>query len=260
MLETVKEEHPAAVKHALDQIAPVWMGAFKALLAGDAAGEVQANWESLGIRIEIFRVRRIFHRHDCSCSSLWSSLLTRTRRTSIVFSYGDDFSERSRPLLSLGIRIKADAQKTSITLQSAFPKILLPEIPSFLHLSLSTLSALFPLFTLYYLSTADEAHEPPSPTSDVGFVAPKMDMDDLACAAFDFLTPIARTHKAAPELVVEGTATGVLYGLVETVLGYTQVTRENVSVTHRRYRCRFTPRKRIRGQMVVRRRHQYRVA
>ncbi|GFZ49805.1 hypothetical protein JCM24511_07208 [Saitozyma sp. JCM 24511] len=176
MLETVKEEHPAAVKHALDQIAPVWMGAFKALLAGDAAGEVQANWENLGIRIEIFRLT---------------------------------------------------TYKTLITLQSAFPKILLPEIPSFLHLSLSTLSALFPLFTLYYLSTADEALEPPSPTSDVGFVAPKMDIDDLACAAFDFLTPIARTHKAAPELVVEGTATGVLQGLVETVLGYTQVTREN---------------------------------
>lgn len=131
--------------------------------------------------------------------------------------------------MSLSVETIADQHKTLITLQSAFPKILLPEIPSFLHLSLSTLSTLFPLFTLYYLSTADEAHEPPSSTSDVGFVAPKMDIDDLACAAFDFLTPIARTHKAAPELVVEGTATGVLQGLVETVLGYTQVTRENVS-------------------------------
>jgi hypothetical protein len=73
MLETVKEEHPAAVKHALDQIAPVWMGAFKALLAGDAAGEVQANWENLGIRIEIFRVGRALHFN--TFSSLQSSLL-----------------------------------------------------------------------------------------------------------------------------------------------------------------------------------------
>lgn len=71
MLETVKEEHPAAVKHALDQIAPVWMGAFKALLAGDAAGEVQANWENLGIRIEIFRVGRALHFNNlCSLRSL----------------------------------------------------------------------------------------------------------------------------------------------------------------------------------------------
>jgi uncharacterized protein YcbX len=57
MLETVKDEHPQAVKQALDQIVPVWMSAFKALLGDDAAAETQASWESLGIRIEIFRVR-----------------------------------------------------------------------------------------------------------------------------------------------------------------------------------------------------------
>jgi hypothetical protein len=56
MLETVREEHPAAVKQALEDVGGVWLGAFRQLLAADAKAEVEANWESLGLRIEIFRV------------------------------------------------------------------------------------------------------------------------------------------------------------------------------------------------------------
>lgn len=57
MLETVREEHPAAVKQALNEIGEVWLDAFRQLLGTPAEQEVEANWESLGLRIEIFRVR-----------------------------------------------------------------------------------------------------------------------------------------------------------------------------------------------------------
>lgn len=56
MLDTVREEHPAAVKKALEELSPAWLGAMQQLLGVDAAGEVSASWEALGLRIEIFRV------------------------------------------------------------------------------------------------------------------------------------------------------------------------------------------------------------
>ena len=59
MLETVREEHPQAVKLALEHLAPMWLGTFQNLLLMDAAEEVQCEWETLEVRIEIFRVR--FH-------------------------------------------------------------------------------------------------------------------------------------------------------------------------------------------------------
>jgi hypothetical protein len=57
MLETVREEHPQAVKSALEQIAPTWLGAFRQLLAQDAVKELQNDWAAIGIRIAIFKVR-----------------------------------------------------------------------------------------------------------------------------------------------------------------------------------------------------------
>lgn len=56
MLETVREEQPRAVKSALESLGAVWLDAFSQLLSQDAGAEVQQNWESLSIRIEIFRV------------------------------------------------------------------------------------------------------------------------------------------------------------------------------------------------------------
>jgi hypothetical protein len=56
MLENVREEHPQAVKSAIDQIVPVWLDAFTQLLSLDAAKEVQADWEAITIRVEIFKV------------------------------------------------------------------------------------------------------------------------------------------------------------------------------------------------------------
>ena len=56
MLETVRDEHPQAVRQALKQIAPIWLQTFQQMLAADAAAEVSDNWEMLGIRIEILRV------------------------------------------------------------------------------------------------------------------------------------------------------------------------------------------------------------
>ncbi len=56
MLETVRDEHPQAVRQALEQIAPVWLGAFRQVLSTDAAAEVSDSWESIRIRMEVFRV------------------------------------------------------------------------------------------------------------------------------------------------------------------------------------------------------------
>jgi hypothetical protein len=56
MLETVREEYPQAVKSALEQIAPSWLELSRNILGQDPAGQVQLDWESISIRIEIFRV------------------------------------------------------------------------------------------------------------------------------------------------------------------------------------------------------------
>jgi len=61
MLETVRGEHPQAVRQALERLAPVWTGAFQQLLSIDAARETKERWETLGIRKEVFRVRPCHH-------------------------------------------------------------------------------------------------------------------------------------------------------------------------------------------------------
>lgn len=64
MLETVREEHPAAVKQALEEIGDIWLGAFRTLLSLNARTEVEASWDSLGLRIEIFRVSSLLE-YNC---------------------------------------------------------------------------------------------------------------------------------------------------------------------------------------------------
>lgn len=57
-LFTVKDEHPAAVKAAVSEILPQWLGAFQQLLAVDVGAELTGdNWEELSVRIAIFNVR-----------------------------------------------------------------------------------------------------------------------------------------------------------------------------------------------------------
>lgn len=56
MLAMLKDEHPDTVRQALDQMAPVWLDAFSQLLAVDAATETMQSWDSLALRIQIFRV------------------------------------------------------------------------------------------------------------------------------------------------------------------------------------------------------------
>nr|XP_019043733.1 hypothetical protein I302_08314 [Kwoniella bestiolae CBS 10118]OCF22663.1 hypothetical protein I302_08314 [Kwoniella bestiolae CBS 10118] len=172
MLETVKDEHPASVKSAMDSLSPVWLKAFTQLLSLDAAEEVRKNWEELSIRIEIFRTFSLYH--------------------------------------------------------NAFPKYLHPHLSSYIPLSIQNLKSLLPSFHSYYLSNAEDSHEPPSPTSDVGMLDPKIDITDLACAIFDFLTPAVRT-KNAPSILLDGQGNGneVMQGVVDVVLDYTQITREN---------------------------------
>ncbi|OCF34393.1 hypothetical protein I316_03907 [Kwoniella heveanensis BCC8398] len=171
MLETVKEEHPQAAKSAMESLAPVWFGAFTQLLSVDAATEVQKSWESLSIRIEIFRTFSLFH--------------------------------------------------------NAFPKAIAPYLAEYIRLSVANLTSLSPLFTAFYLSSDPDAPEPPSPTSDVGMLDPKIDITDLSCAIFDFLTPAVRTKGAPAILLNEDRASDLLQGVVAVVLEYTQVTREN---------------------------------
>jgi hypothetical protein len=93
------------------------------------------------------------------------------------------------------------------------------------------------MFQAYYLSSDSDAPEPPSPSSDAGFQTAKLDLDDLGCAIFDFLVAAVRVKKAKALLVIgEGaseTGTDLLKGLVDGVLGWTRITRENVSICKR---------------------------
>ncbi len=60
-----------------------------------------------------------------------------------------------------------------------------------------------------------------------------MNLDDLACSVFDFLTPIVRTTKGAASLANgekgDERGTGMMESVVGLVLEYIQVTRANVS-------------------------------
>jgi hypothetical protein len=54
----VKGQHPASVKEATASILPVWLDAFKVLLALDPLHDVSgANWDGLALRVQVFRVR-----------------------------------------------------------------------------------------------------------------------------------------------------------------------------------------------------------
>lgn len=122
--------------------------------------------------------------------------------------------------------------QTLTTLQSRFSKSLAPCLPEYLSLTLSTLASLQPVFETYYLASSPDAPEPPSPTSDAGFMPPKNNVDDLACAAFDFLTPVVRAA-AVKDVLVTGPkgredGTDVLRAVISMVAFYIQVTRENV--------------------------------
>lgn len=89
------------------------------------------------------------------------------------------------------------------------------------------------MFETFYLSSSPDAPEPPSPTTDAGFVVSKNGLDDLACAAFDFVTPLVRLPKAKGDMVRERggvEAAGMVPdALIHCVLVYMRVTRTNVS-------------------------------
>ncbi|KAF8870248.1 ARM repeat-containing protein [Mucidula mucida] len=61
-LYTVKEQHPVAVKEAIASVLPVWLEAFKVLLAIDPQTDVNGdNWDGLAIRIQIFKALETTH-------------------------------------------------------------------------------------------------------------------------------------------------------------------------------------------------------
>jgi hypothetical protein len=52
----VKDQHPQAVKEAIASVLPVWLEAFKVLLAIDPNVANITNWDGLTIRIQLFKV------------------------------------------------------------------------------------------------------------------------------------------------------------------------------------------------------------
>lgn len=174
-LEVVREEHPVAVKQALQQLAPRWLAVFRQLLAVDAAEETQASWDTLAVRIEVFKA------------------------------------------LSL--------------LQSTFARLIAPDLVEYVHHAVANLASLQPVFQAFYLSSEDDAPEPPSPTSDVGLVAPRTNLDDLGNSVFDFLNPAVRPASIKGSLVSgpagDEQGTELLARIIQIVVVYTQITREN---------------------------------
>ncbi|KAF8913175.1 armadillo-type protein [Gymnopilus junonius] len=59
----VKDQHPQAVKEAVASVLPVWLEAFKVLLAIDPTQDVasNSNWDGLTVRIQIFRTLETLH-------------------------------------------------------------------------------------------------------------------------------------------------------------------------------------------------------
>ena len=127
----------------------------------------------------------------------------------------------------------ASLGQTLSLFQSTFPRVLAPDLLKYIHLSINNLNSLLPLFHTYYLSSTSDALKPPSPESDIGFIATDMKLDDLACVIFDFLIPAVRVARTAASLVTsengDETGTDLMEGILGIVLGYVQVTKANAS-------------------------------
>jgi importin-9 len=68
VLYMVKEQHPKAVKEAIDAVLPQWINAFKILLDRDPAEDMvsESNWDALLVRMQVFKtldtIQTIFNR------------------------------------------------------------------------------------------------------------------------------------------------------------------------------------------------------
>ncbi|EIN14253.1 ARM repeat-containing protein [Punctularia strigosozonata HHB-11173 SS5] len=62
-LYMVKEQHPQATQEATASVLPIWLEAFKVLLASDPRQDIvsETNWDGLAIRIQIFRALDTIH-------------------------------------------------------------------------------------------------------------------------------------------------------------------------------------------------------
>ena len=67
-LYMVKEQHPKAIKEAVDAVLPQWIDVFKVLLERDPAEDIasESNWDALLVRIQVFKtldtIQTIFNR------------------------------------------------------------------------------------------------------------------------------------------------------------------------------------------------------
>lgn len=139
---------------------------------------------------------------------------------------------------------KQPFKQTLTVLQASFPRVLQPHLASFTQLSLYHLTTLAPHLHAYYLSTSASAPEPPSdPNPEDGQNA---GIVDLGASILDFLTGISRARSLRSVMVTKDEGAGpshgsgaamsrekptqVLENLVYEILGWTQITREDVSL------------------------------
>ncbi|RXK36603.1 hypothetical protein M231_06144 [Tremella mesenterica] len=106
------------------------------------------------------------------------------------------------------------------------------DFPRHTHLVVSNLISLIPAYQIYYVASSSSGREPPTTTSRANSKDPASSLVELACAAFDFLEPAVRSPKVRDALL-EGprggeTPTMLLRALMESVLAYTQITRDEV--------------------------------
>lgn len=176
----VKDQYPDAVKEATGTVLPVWLDAFQTLLSVDPRSDVEntPNWDGLAIRIEVYKVR---------------------------LSY---VARLQHPLISLS--------QTLETIQTSFPRALLPHLRQLLSASLVHLSVLYPVFAQYYLHGTASV---PRSSEDA-----TIELIHLVCPVVDFVASIARSGKAQDWYEGDN-----LTNLIGAVLPWVQMTSDDVS-------------------------------
>ena len=111
-LETVRDEHPQAVREALGIIGQPWVECFKGLIGVDLGDELRRSWETLPLYTEIFGVSSSLNSLDRADLSLRpshssvtsfrkSSLRTSSLSFSCPFTPCPNSSRRSPPFIFL---------------------------------------------------------------------------------------------------------------------------------------------------------------
>lgn len=211
----LKEQLPILINEAIAELLPTWLEACITILAQRDVGlelkeSGRAGWEKLALRREIIKVR------PRTCPFRSSSLL--------IFTF-------------------VDFQTLSSVLRS-FPRALTSKtLSAFLPLAISHLSSLLPFHLQYFVSTTSDASPPPAPAdqteSDVTIeqvVSPLIDLlSELTRAGklrsgwiSEVVPPQAKGIKSKSKASPEAKETEAMEGAISAVLGFTQMTTEDV--------------------------------